>query len=118
MKPMKKQYQKPHEKETQDCLAIVDNPSALACLKKVVSRYSTADICKPRLVLLVGDNCGPCEKEIKLHEADIASGIIQKIRANSPEGRAITIKNKLPFTPSLVLLDCHNNLIMPKEESV
>jgi len=104
---------KPHEKDTQDCLAIEEDKSALACLKQVVARYSGSDVCRPKLVLLVQDGCIPCKEESTLHAEDIAKGIIQKISSNSPEGLAIVKRNNIDFIPSLILLDCHNNLIMP-----
>jgi hypothetical protein len=102
-----------HEKDTQDCLAIEDDNSALHCLKKVVEEYSGSAVCRPKLVLLVQDGCIPCKEETALHADDIAKGIIQKINFNSPEGRAIAVKNDIEMIPSLILLDCHDNLIMP-----
>ena len=104
---------KPHEQDTQDCLAIEENKSALDCLKRVVAQYSGSDICRPKLVLLAQDNCIPCREETTLHAEDIAKGIIQKISYDSPEGLAIAKKNDISLIPSLVLLDCHDNLIMP-----
>ena len=104
---------KPHEKDTQDCLAIEEDKSALDCLKKVVAQYSDSDVCRPKLVLLVEENCVPCKGETALHADDIARGIVQKIRFDSPEGIAIAKKNDITSFPSLVLLDCHNNLIYP-----
>ena len=104
---------KPHERDTQDCLAIEDNNSALACLKKIVAQYSGSDICRPKLVLLVQAGCVPCKEEAALHADDIAKGIIQKISVESPEGLAIAKNNDISLIPSLILLDCHDNLINP-----
>lgn len=104
---------KPHEKDTQNCLAIEENKAALDCLKRVVAQYSGSDVCRPKLVLLVEDNCVPCEGEVALHKEDIAMGIIQKIPFDSPEGMAIAKKNDITLFPSLLLLDCNNNLIYP-----
>lgn len=104
---------KAHEKDTQGCLAIEDNTTALACLKEVVAQYSGSDICRPKLVLLVQDRCIPCKEETALHADDIAKGIIQKIDLDSPEGLAIARKNDISLVPSLILLDCHDRLIMP-----
>ncbi|MBU0598986.1 hypothetical protein KKF61_08450 [Patescibacteria group bacterium] len=103
----------PHEKDTQDCLAIEEDMAALDCLKKVVAQYSSSDICQPKLVLLVQDNCLPCKEETALHATDIAKGIVQKININSPEGLTIAKENDIDLIPSLILLDCHNKLIMP-----
>jgi len=104
---------KQHEKDTQDCLAIEEDKTALACLKKVVTQYSNSDICRPKLVLLVQDGCIPCKEESTLHADDIARGIIRKINLESPEGLAIAKKNDISLIPSLILLDCHNNIIEP-----
>ncbi len=104
---------KPHEKDTQDCLAIEEDTTALACLKKVVAQYSDSDICRPKLVLLTSKGCLPCKGEATLHADDIANGIVQQIDFTSPEGMAIAKKNDIEFIPALVLLDCHDNLIMP-----
>jgi len=104
---------KPHEKDTQDCLAIEEDKTALNCLKKVVAQYSGSDVCRPKLVLLVQDGCIPCKEETALHADDIARGIVQTINISSPEGIAIAKKNDINFIPSLILLDCQDNLIMP-----
>ena len=103
----------PHEEDTQKCLAIEDNKTALSCLKKVVSEYSESDVCRPKLVLLTNKGCLPCKGEAALHADDIAKGIIQQIDFTSPEGMVIAKKNAIEFIPALVLLDCHDNLIMP-----
>lgn len=103
----------PHKKDTQDCLAIEDNKSALACLKRVVAEYSESDVCRPKLVLLTSKGCLPCKGEAALHADDIAKGIVQQIDVTSPQGLAIAKKNDLDHIPALVLLDCHDNLIMP-----
>lgn len=102
-----------HERDTQNCLVIEDDTSALDCLKDVVAQYSKSDICRPKLVLLVQKGCVPCKEETTLHADDIAKGIIQKINIESPQGLAIAKKNGIELIPSLILLDCHNNLIMP-----
>ena len=101
--------------KTQSCLVIENNKTALACLKKVISEFPDNGGCKPKLVLLVSNDCDPCDEETALHKADIEKGIIQKITFNSPEGRAIAQKNNISTVPSLILLDCYNNLILPEE---
>lgn len=105
---------KPHEQDTQDCLAIEENKTALNCLKKVVTQYSGSNVCRPKLVLLVQDGCIPCKEESALHADDIARGIIQKINVSSPEGLAIAKRNDISLIPSLILLDCHDNIIEPE----
>ena len=104
---------KPHEKDTQDCLAIEKNKAALDCLKKVVAQYSGSDVCRPKLVLLVQDGCVPCQEETILHAEDIAKGIVEKIPFDSPQGAAIIKKNDIKNIPSLLLLDCNDNIIEP-----
>ncbi len=104
---------KEHEKATQGCLAVEEDKAALECLKKVVAQYSGSDICRPKLVLLVQDGCVPCKEETALHADDIARGVVQKISVNSPEGLAIAKKNDIELIPSLILLDCQDNLILP-----
>lgn len=102
-----------HEQDTQDCLAIKDNKSALSCLKKLVKEYSDSDVCRPKLVLLVQKGCGPCKEEMALHADDIAAGIIEKISSDSERGLKIVERNQIEFIPSLLLLDCKDNIIEP-----
>lgn len=101
-----------HEKDTQDCLAMEENKAALNCLKKVVKEYAGSDVCRPRLVLLVQDGCIPCKEEITLHAEDISKGIVEKINIDSPRGKAIAKINDIYAIPSVLLLDCNDNLIM------
>jgi len=103
------------ENDIQSCLAIENNKTALACLKKVIAEFPDKGACKPKLVLLVDDICAPCEEEIAIHKNDIEKGIIQKITFSSPEGKAIAKKNDIRIAPSLILLDCYDNLILPEE---
>lgn len=102
-----------HERDTQDCLILEDNEAALACLKKVVTQYSGSDVCRPKLVLLVQDGCIPCKGEIALNKDDIAKGIVEEVNIDSSRGMAIAKRNDIYAIPSLLLLDCHDNLIMP-----
>ena len=102
-----------HERDTQDCLAIEENREALNCLKRIVAEYSGSNVCRPKLVLLVQDGCVPCKEETALHADDIAMGIVKKINVASVEGLAIAKKNNIDAIPSLILLDCHDNIIEP-----
>ncbi len=102
-----------HEQDTQKCLAIEEDAKALACLKEVVAQYAESDVCRPKLVLLVQEDCQPCKEEQALHAEDITKGIIQKIPCDSPEGLGIIGKNDITRIPSLILLDCEGNLILP-----
>lgn len=93
-----------------ECYAIEDNEQALACLKKVVQEEGT---CRPRLVLFTQTNCQSCKQELKRHSQDIGEGIIEEINIDSPEGATIAQKNSIDLIPSLVVLDCHDNIIEP-----
>lgn len=96
-----------------DCFAIKNNSEALDCLKDLV-RTAQGE-CRPKLVLFTQENCLPCNDEKVLHQEAIREGIIQEVSINSQEGRAIAAKNEIDFVPSLVLLDCKDNLIYPAE---
>jgi len=104
-----------HEEKTQACLSIKNNQTALNCLKKVVTEYEGSDVCAPRLVLLTMENCEPCEGEEELLKDDIAKGIIKEVLLSSSEGLEISKKNDIEAVPAVLLLDCHNNLILPVE---
>lgn len=101
--------------EIQRCYAIEDNTEALACLKKAVQNASGS--CKPRLVLLTQEGCTPCKEERVHHKEAIAAGTIQEVDFNSPEGKRIAEKNDIDFTPSLILVDCHDAIIYPDSET-
>ena len=93
-----------------DCYAIEDNSKALACLRKVVQEKTE---CRLRLVLFTETKCLPCKEERTRHAEDIGQGIIEEISIDSPIGAAIAQKNGIDFIPSLVVLDCHDNIIDP-----
>ena len=103
-------------KEAFDCYNIADNKKALDCLRELVRTSNIS--CRPRLVLFTQGNCVPCSQEKALRQPDIDEGIIQEISISSPEGLAIAAKNEIDFVPALVLLDCHDNIILPPDESV
>ena len=102
-----------HEKDIQECLAIENGKAALSCLKKVVKEYPETAVCRPKLVLLVQDGCTYCKDEAKIHEDDIAGGIVKRINIKSSEGSAIVKQNNIEYVPSLLLLDCHGKIIDP-----
>lgn len=94
-----------------ECYAIENNQKALDCLKDMVK--SSSGGCRPKLVLLTQKYCIPCQEEKALHNADIASGVIQEVSIDSPEGLEIIAKNGIDNIPSLLFLDCNNNLLNP-----
>lgn len=99
------------QQKIDDCFAIENNKRALACLKELVK--TAEGTCHPKLVLFTQENCTPCKRERTRHREDIANGIIQEISIETPEGLEIAHRNKIEFFPTLVLLDCKNNLIYP-----
>ena len=99
------------EKDARACYT-ADDP--LDCVRKVVSHYKkNGSACKPRFVLLTQNDCEPCEKAKKEFADDIANGIVESIPFDSPEGAKIVKNNKIQDVPSLILLDCHDNIISP-----
>lgn len=93
----------------QDCM---DDPDALSCaLETIESIPDDLAALRPRLVLLTQDGCEPCQAGRTKYEELIAQGKVKEMDANTPEAQAIMAKNNLEGTPSLVLLDCHDNLI-------
>ncbi len=104
---------KKKQDEIQKCYAIEDDAKALTCLKKVVKEASGD--CKPRLVLLTRRGCTPCKEEKEHHKEAITTGTIQEVNLYSPEGQRIAKKNEIDFVPSLILVDCHDNIIYPDD---
>ena len=92
------------------CYAIEDNKQALACLKEVVQEKAP---CRPRLVLFTQTKCRSCKQERTRYAKDIAEGIIEELNIDSPEAATIAQKNGIDFIPSLVVLDCRDNIIEP-----
>lgn len=99
------------QKAIDNCYAIEDNKKALGCLKKVVSKAQGT--CRPKLVLLTQEGCLPCKQEKARHKKAIASGSIQELSIDTPEGIKVALDNEIKHFPSLVLLDCRNKLIFP-----
>ncbi|MDZ4263826.1 MAG: hypothetical protein U1B30_16030 [Pseudomonadota bacterium] len=93
----------------QDCM---DDPDALSCaLETIESIPDEMKDLRPRLVLFTQDGCGPCQEGREKYQGLIQQGKVTELDANTPEGIAIMSRNNLDATPSLVLLDCHDNLI-------
>jgi len=93
-----------------ECYSKEDNKEALDCLRELVQQPSP---CRLRLVLFTQENCQSCKSEAKRYSDDIKAGIIEEVSLDSPEGTRIAMKNGIDFVPSLVVLDCHDNLIEP-----
>jgi len=87
-----------------------NNEEALACLRKVVQEEGE---CRPRLVLFTQDKCVPCKQERKRYKQDISEGIIEEINIDTPVGATLAGINAIDMIPSLVVLDCHDHIILP-----
>ena len=98
-------------KESDKCYALEDGDLALFCIKEVV-RTAKGE-CRPKLVLLTQENCIPCQEQKDQFKTDLDSGIIHEVGVTSEEGISIIKKNGIEFIPSLLLLDCRDNIILP-----
>lgn len=93
----------------QDCM---EDPDALSCaLDTIESLPPELAEFKPRLVLLTQEGCEPCQASQDKYQGLIQQGKVTEMDANTPEALAIMAKNNLDGTPSLVLLDCYDNLV-------
>ena len=100
------------DKAIQACLGKTDDGEALSCLEETVSALLLVEgICRPQLVLLTQANCDPCDEERAVRKDSIARGVIKEVDINSPRGRQISVKTGVNWTPSLLPLNCHDNLI-------
>lgn len=95
------------------CYAIKDNQEALRCIKNFVG--TAGGSCLPKLVLLTQERCVPCGEEKALHQQAINEGIIQLIDIDTPEGLAIAKLNDIDAVPVLLLLDCHDKVMLPSD---
>jgi len=92
-----------------ECL---EDPDALSCITETLEAIpEELAVCSPRLVLFTQDNCPVCTEDEEKYSSLIQQGKVTLVNANSPEGNGIMEKNNLDATPSLVLLDCRDNLI-------
>ena len=100
------------DKAIQACLGKTDDGEALSCLQETVGALQKIEgLCRPQLVLLSQENCDPCDEEREVRKDAIARGIIQEVDINSPRGRQICKNTEVDWTPSLLPLDCHDNLL-------
>ena len=97
--------------DVKDCLRIEDMDKSFDCVLKEVKNDTST--CKPRLVLLVDDEgCEPCVEALKHFAKEIGDSAITVIDTKSADGKDIVNKNKVEGEPSLLLLDCQNNMIV------
>ena len=98
-------------KRIEDCYKIEDDNQALSCIKGVIREVDAGETCKPRIVLLVQENCGGCAEEKAKYKNDIDSGVIQLVDIYSDDGRDIAKRNNIEAVPAVLILDCKNTLI-------
>ena len=92
------------------CYDIEDNKSAFSCVKQEV-KVSDAP-CRARIVLLVQENCTGCKQEKDNLKEDISSGLITSIDINTEEGIRIARDNDIDAVPAILVLDCHDRMIV------
>ena len=68
-------------------------------------------LCKPKVVLLTQPACLHCKDFKILYREYLAEGSIVELDIRQGEGGAIAELNNIDGTPSLLVLDCENNLI-------
>lgn len=97
--------------KVKNCLKIANNDKAMNCILDAIGNQAK-ETCPARFVLLYSQNCPPCETEEARLRESIEKGMIRKVSIESPEGIAIAAKNEIGWTPALLILDCHNSLIL------
>lgn len=94
-----------------ECFNVEDNDEAYKCLKKVIKNDKSS--CQPKLILLVQENCEPCEAEKAARQADIDAGIVEVLSLDEPTGLALAKAIGIDYVPALLFLDCENKVITP-----
>lgn len=90
----------------------MEDPDAISCaLENIEAIPDELELCKPRIVLFTAQDCEHCSPEREKFQPLLEQGKITEIDADTPAGQAIMDRNNLEFVPSLVLLDCNDNLI-------
>ena len=95
--------------EVKQCYTHENDDQALSCIKKVVRE--TNDSCRPRIVLLVQENCTGCAEEKARYRKDIEAGLITTVDIFSSEGAEIAKKNDIDIVPAVLIVDCRNKAI-------
>lgn len=94
------------------CYEIESDDQAFSCIRDTVKEVNkSGETCKPKIVLLVQENCGGCDEEKARYRSDIESGIVKQVDMSSDEGRKIAQRNNIEAVPAVLLLDCNDNLI-------
>ncbi len=108
--------QNQQDKDTQDCFDTDDGEEAITRVRALVKKYDGSK-CAPKFVLLNQPDCVPCEEAHKRFADGIKDGTIKSVAFDSPEGLEIMTKNDISEVPSLLLVDCLNNVIHSEAEA-
>ena len=96
----------------QECLEADDGLECLVtAFEKIKVMPKEAGLCKPRLVMLTDPDCPNCEDLKTMHSGLLSTGIAKEVLAESNRGKAISGLNGVYGVPSLLLLDCDDQLI-------
>lgn len=68
-------------------------------------------ICRPQLFLLTQEDCEVCAESKTELKPMLDSGVIKERKIFMGDGKRIAQKNNLTMAPSLVLVDCQDNLL-------
>ncbi len=93
----------------QECL---ESDDGLECLVAAFNKMPKSEgLCKPRLVMLTDPDCLHCDA-MRIHHAGLLStGIAEEVLAETWRGSAISQQEGVFGVPSLLLLDCNDQLI-------
>lgn len=101
-----------YDQRIQEAFLVEDNDQAFDQIKETIrSGRNSGLVCEARIVMLTKPGCMPCAEEKELKKDDLASGIIQEIDINSPEGQLLAALNGIEATPAVLVLDCENRVI-------
>lgn len=92
------------------CFDIENKEESFACVRKAI-REETGS-CHSRIVLLTQESCAVCAEEKARRQKDIEAGEISVVDVDSEDGRDIVKINELDSIPALIVVDCHNQMIV------
>ncbi len=104
-----------HE-DTQNCFDTDDGEEAINRVRALVKTYAKA-ACAPKFILLTQPDCVPCDEARERFADGIKDGSIRTVSLDSQEGIKIVDKNKISAIPTLLLLDCQDQVITSDIES-
>lgn len=95
----------------EQCLNADEGLECLVDAFNEIDFLEAKDLCKPRLVMLTDPECTNCEDMKFIHNELMSRGTIQEVIVDSDAGQDIGEKTGIFGTPSLLLVDCNNDLI-------